>query len=68
MKIIVKIEESKPLICFPENLSGDNGILAFSQIDGHVTISRGYMRNLRDPETREELAHAWRALEIYAKR
>lgn len=68
MKILVKIEDGRPLLIFPGEVNKDASVNVYSPTDGHCTASRGYIRRLKNPESLEELRLAWRVLAVYAER
>ena len=71
MKIEVKFEQiegrERPIIFFPDEIERDKQISAFSEAEGHVLSSRGYMRRCRKPETPTERVEAWVFLERYSR-
>lgn len=66
MKLEIYIEDGTPLIAFPQQINRDKTINCCSQKDGHTQATRGYLRTLTMPQTKEEIAAAWRALAWYA--
>lgn len=66
MKLEILIEDGKPLIVFSQEINRDKTINCCSQQDGHTQATRGYLRTLPAPQTREEIRAAWRALKWYA--
>jgi hypothetical protein len=67
MKIIVKIEDGKPVLFFPDETHHNKHIQCFSVIDGHTSATRAYMRSLKNPETPDEILHSWLMLARYCK-
>lgn len=67
MKIIVKIEDGKPVLFFPDEIHHDKQITCFSVTDGHSSATRAYMRSLKNPETDGEILQSWRMLARYCK-
>lgn len=67
MKIIVKMEDCKPVLFFPEEQNDDKTIQCFSTTDGHAPANRAYMRSLKAPQTKDELLRAFLVLARYAK-
>lgn len=66
MKIEIYMEDGQPLIVFPQLINYDKTVSVYSQTEQHSSATRGYLRTLKQPETKEEIAAAWRALAWYA--
>lgn len=69
MKIIVKMENDKPILFFPdEPASKPNRVAAYAPHDGeHAEACRAYMRSLKTPRTMEERNKAWRVVAQYSR-
>ena len=71
MKIEARIESIQgrecPILFFTDEVERDKTIGAFSEVEGHVLSSRGYMRRCRKPETPTERANIWAVLERYSR-
>lgn len=67
MRIIVKFEEGRPILFFPDDVERDKSISCWRESEEHSSAQRAYMRALPDPATPEQRAQAWRVLARYAK-
>lgn len=67
MRIIIKMEDGRPVLFFPDETGADRHIPCFSDVDGHCTAARAYMRSLPAPQTPADRVKAWRALQAYAR-
>jgi hypothetical protein len=66
MKLEIRIENNEPIIFFTDDLDHGKMIICYSRIGQHATASRGYMRTLAKPETKEQMIKAWLLIEEYA--
>lgn len=63
MKIDIRMEDNKPIIF----LIDDEGyIVGFNKKEGHVSVSRAYMRSLKKPDNRNHILECWRLLSQWA--
>lgn len=67
MKLELKIEDGKTIIVFPEDIERDKTISVFSTQDGHSSAARSHIRQLRKPESQQELREAWQLLSNYSQ-
>lgn len=72
MKIEARLEifsgKLTPVLFFPDEIERDKTIAAFSEHEGHVTASRGYMRQCKKPSTESEFLACFQVLKRYAAR
>lgn len=66
MKILIKMEDGKPIIFFPDQIDRDKSIACWTAAGEHATASRAYMRSLKAPETKHDIVAAWQTLARYA--
>jgi len=66
MKIEIRMEDGAPILFFPDVISHEKMIVCFTRAGEHSSASRAYMRSLRKPSKREEIADCFRLLATYA--
>lgn len=66
MKIIVKIEDGRPALFFPDEPAKPGRVSCFAMGE-HSEASRAYMRALPAPAGADELRDAWLGLARYAQ-
>lgn len=65
MKIVVKMEDGRPALFFPDEPAQPGRVLCFAAGEHHEA-SRAYMRRLHPPQTEPERLAAWRTLARYS--
>ena len=69
MRIEAKLERIagawSPVLFFPDDVQHDKKIGAYTLRDGHVSASRGYMRQCKKPKSPEEYTAAYRLIVAY---
>lgn len=72
MKIEARLEtiagRVSPVLFFPNEVEKDKKISAFSEIEGHSTASRAYMRQCKPPATESEYLACFQVLRRYCQR
>jgi len=72
MKIEARLEtiagRVSPVLFFPNEVEKDKTIAAFSEIEGHSTASRAYMRQCKPPATESEYLACFQVLRRYCQR
>lgn len=65
MKIHAKIEDGRPLLVFPDEISADKMIGCYSPSEGHCLAARSYLRSLQYPKTAAENLACKKAIHEY---
>lgn len=72
MKIDARLEtiggKLVPVLFFPDEVERDKTIGAFSELEGHVSASRAYMRQCKPPSTESEYLACFQVLRRYCQR
>lgn len=72
MKIEAKLEtlggKLVPVLFFPDEIEPDKTISAFSEVEGHSTALRAYMRKCKAPSTESEYLACFQVLRRYCQR
>lgn len=65
MKLEIRLEDGKPIIFLLSEIDR-NMVTCFTDKESHSSATRGYMRSLPKPKTRNEIFASWETLERYA--